>query len=181
METSSTDVVWNDSLNDAEEASKRLAAWAALAPSPRDRITPRISWVPALSVGIASIDAQHRVLLAYINQLATNIALPKDDSALGKMLKAALGQTLKGMADYTKIHFAYEERLFKLHGYDHTDEHEHSHRTFEMQLQHFVKRFEAGDDRLAKEVLDFLVDWLKHHILVDDKAYMPLFARKGVK
>lgn len=181
METSSTDVVWNDSLTDAEEASKRLAAWAALAPSPRDRITPRISWVPALSVGVPSIDAQHRVLLAYINLLATNIALPKDNSALGKTLKAALGQALKGMADYTKIHFAYEERLFKLHGYEHSDEHEHSHRNFEAQLKHFVKRFEAGDDRLAKEVLDFLVDWLKHHILVDDKAYTPFFTRKGVK
>ncbi|MCU0756681.1 MAG: bacteriohemerythrin [Xanthomonadales bacterium] len=181
METGINDLEWNDAVTDADDASRRLAAWAALAPNPSDRIAPRISWVPALSVGIASIDAQHRVLLAYINLLATNVALPKDNSALGKTIKAALAQALKGMADYTKIHFAFEERLFKLHGYEHSEEHEHSHRSFETQLQHFVKRFEAGDDRLAKEVLDFLVDWLKHHILVDDKAYSAFFARKGVK
>jgi hemerythrin-like metal-binding protein len=181
MDTSISEVVWDDSLTDADEASRRLSAWAAWPADPRKRVTQRISWVPALSVGIPSIDAQHRVLLAYINQLATTVDLPKDDSALGKMLKASLSQALKGMADYTRIHFAFEERLFKLHGYEHTDEHEHSHRHFEAQLKYFQKRFEAGDDRLAREVLDFLVDWLKHHILVDDKAYAPLFARKGVK
>lgn len=181
METGINDLEWNESITDVEEASRRLAAWAALPADPRKRVTPRISWVPALSVGIPSIDAQHRVLLAYINQLATTIDLPKDDSPLGKMLKASLSQALKGMADYTKIHFSYEERLFKLHGYDHSGEHEHAHCNFETQLKHFVKRFEAGDDRLAREVLDFLVDWLKHHILVDDKAYTPFFSSKGVK
>lgn len=67
-----------------------------------------IPWSPALSVGIASIDAQHRVLLAYVNQLSG--ALARGQSA------EVLGDVLRGLEAYTRLHFRHEERLFALHG-----------------------------------------------------------------
>lgn len=132
-----------------------------------------IPWSPALSVGIASIDAQHRVLLAYVNQLSG--ALARGQSA------EVLGDVLRGLEAYTHLHFRHEERLFALHGWQESDDHAHGHRAFEAQLAGFGQRLAAGDATLAAEVLAFMIRWLADHILVDDIAYSGFLQDRGVR
>lgn len=122
-----------------------------------------IDWSPALSVGVASIDGQHRVLLAYINQLSGAIKREQTNQVLG--------QVLMGLEGYAKLHFHFEERLFARLGWSEGAEHGQSHRLFERQIADFRSRFEGGDLQFAGSVLTFMVRWLAEHILVDDMAY----------
>jgi hemerythrin-like metal-binding protein len=122
-----------------------------------------IDWSPTLSVGVASIDGQHRVLVAYINQLSSAIARQQS----GKVL----GQVLVGLEGYTRLHFHFEERLFERLSWTEGHEHAQAHRLFESQLADFRARFAGGDTQLAGRVLAFMVRWLAEHILIDDMAY----------
>jgi hemerythrin-like metal-binding protein len=131
-----------------------------------------IEWSPALSVGIESIDAQHRVLIAYINQLSNAVA--REQSA------SVLGQVLSGLEGYTKIHFRHEERLFAVYGWDEGPEHALAHRAFERQIADFQQRFASGDASLATAVLKFMIKWLAEHILLDDMAYSPFLREHRV-
>lgn len=132
-----------------------------------------IEWSPSLSVGMESIDGQHRVLIAYINQLSGAIARGQSASVLG--------QVLGGLEGYTKIHFRHEERLFEMHGWDEGIEHADAHRAFERQIQDFRQRFASGDASLATAVLKFMIEWLAEHILLDDMAYSPFLKARGVR
>lgn len=132
-----------------------------------------IPWSPVLSVGIASIDSQHRVLLAYVNQLSG--ALVRGQSA------EVLGDVIRGLEGYTRLHFRHEERLFALHGWTDGIDHAHGHRAFEAQLAGFAQRLASGDTTLATEVLGFMIRWLADHILVDDLSYSGFLQERGVR
>ncbi len=132
-----------------------------------------IPWSPLLSVGIESIDAQHRVLLAYINQLSAMIA--RAQSA------AALSEVIGGLESYTRLHFRHEERLFALHHWVDHEDHEHGHRHFEAQLRAFRERLDSGDGTLARDVMRFLIAWLAEHILEEDMAYSAHLRARGVR
>lgn len=132
-----------------------------------------IPWSPLLSVGIESIDAQHRVLLAYINQISALIA--RGESA------TALADVIGGLESYTRLHFRHEERLFALHHWVAQEEHEHGHRHFEAQLRAFRERVDRGDSALASDVMRFLIAWLAEHILEEDMAYSAHLRAHGVR
>jgi hemerythrin-like metal-binding protein len=61
-----------------------------------------LKWTADLSIGIELIDAQHRRIVDYINQL-------NDARQTGE--KKAVGLVLEGLADYTLSHFGYEEAV----------------------------------------------------------------------
>lgn len=132
-----------------------------------------IPWSPVLSVGIESIDAQHRVLLAYINQLSGTIA--RGQSA------AVLSDVIAGLESYTRLHFRHEERLFALHQWTEHEDHEHAHRHFEAQLRAFRDRLDGGDSTLARDVMRFLIAWLAEHILEEDMGYSAHLRAHGVR
>lgn len=132
-----------------------------------------IEWSEALSVGVPTIDGQHRVLIAYINQLSNAIAR--------KQSASVLGQVLGGLEGYTRVHFKFEERLFDRLHWREGDDHAHGHRLFEQQIAAFSARFAAGDKQLAPVVLDFMVRWLTEHILIDDMSYSEYFREHEVR
>lgn len=129
-------------------------------------------WKEAYSVNIREVDAQHQRLVGMINDLF-------DAMSQGKG-KEALGQVVKGLADYAVYHFGTEERLMKAHGYPDYDRHKAEHDRFTQQVSDFQRKFEEGSALLTKDVLKFLSDWLNGHILVVDKKYGPFLNEKGV-
>jgi hemerythrin-like metal-binding protein len=130
-------------------------------------------WTPRLSVGIGSIDRQHRTLIDYINTLA-------DAVATGTNAKTVIGTTLNNLVTYTKMHFMYEEMLFDRFGYAESAEHKAHHVSLVDRVAAYADRFKAGDVGLGGEVLEFLKDWLNHHILKDDVAYSGFLIEHGV-
>jgi hemerythrin len=61
-------------------------------------------WKEDYSVGVASIDDQHKRLIAWINRLHEAMTA----GAAGNVME----QTLADLIDYTVYHFATEEKLF---------------------------------------------------------------------
>ena len=59
--------------------------------------------------------------------------------------------------------------------YPQLDVHKGEHRDFVKRIQDVTARFDAGPEDAAgivnRELLDFLKDWLNHHILMQDMHY----------
>src|SRR5574344_1743331 len=124
-------------------------------------------WSSALMLGIPYIDAHHQTLVGLINTLHDEVDNPIPD-------RAVIGQVLEGLVDYTHNHFIEEEVLFQRHGYPQTQEHIAEHAQFTAQAMNWLLRFEAGEE-VDVEAMEFLKNWLLHHILEEDRAYVPFF------
>lgn len=130
-------------------------------------------WRDDYSVKIPSIDVQHKKLVDMLNQLNDGMA-----SGNGS---AQLAPLLEGLVDYTAKHFAYEEKLFKQHGFPGSERHIAEHRNLVEQVIDFKRRYEAGQATINMQLLKFLKDWLVMHILGSDKEYSNHLVERGVK
>ena len=126
-----------------------------------------------LSIGIPSIDTQHKQLIAIINKLF-------DAMTTGKA-NIVMSEIFDELVKYTQTHFANEEALFKKHGYPQNDAHVKEHVALVTQAADLQAKFKAGSLTVSSATLNFLKDWLNNHIAVSDKAYAPFLIEKGVK
>lgn len=122
-----------------------------------------ILWDESLSIGISTIDRQHRVLIEHINRL--------DDAVTRGAGRGVLEHVLKGLASYVSIHFTYEETLMKVSRYRESPEHHDEHEHFKAQVAQFQRRFQAGDEQMAADLLAFMQGWLRSHIQIEDQRY----------
>lgn len=124
-------------------------------------------WKDSYSVGVASLDAQHRELIRLINRL-------HDADRKG----GDLGPVLEHLDWYVRHHFSFEESLMKAADYDRLAEHHDAHREFEKWLKASRKALAAGMDvqELTRVIADFLKVWLSKHILVVDMHYKALLS-----
>lgn len=128
-----------------------------------------IEWVPALDIGIAEIDAQHRALVGLINRL--------DEARARGAAREELAAALGGLRDYAAAHFALEEGLFAERGYPGAKEHVAEHRAFSAKVEAFAAAFAAGKAAVDGEILGFLKTWLTTHISFSDRKYRRHLAR----
>lgn len=133
---------------------------------------PLIQWSDELSVGINSIDKQHKELIKMINEL--------NDALQAGQANQKLAAIFEGLAVYTVTHFGYEEELFAQYGYSESAEHKNEHRALTQQVKDLQQKMEEGDFIISVEVMVFLKDWLINHILKTDKAYAKFLKDKGV-
>ncbi len=129
-------------------------------------------WRGEYSFGIRTIDTQHRRLVEMINHLHRVMEGGED--------RAAVQEVLANLADYTKTHFAYEERLLHTHGYPDYDRHRGIHERLVAKVLEHMERFRQGSGD-AGALLAFLKDWLNGHILGDDKQYSGYLIERGVR
>ncbi len=135
---------------------------------------PMMEWTDKLSVGVPSIDAQHKKLVAMANELY--------DAMKAGHGKDVLNKTLDGLIGYTVTHFNYEEKLFAQTGYPATAPHKKEHEDLKKQVLEIQEKMKAGVSfSQSMQVMDFLKKWLTNHIMVVDKAYGPHLTAKGIK
>ncbi len=132
-----------------------------------------ITWGPKLETGLKEIDQQHKNLVTMVN-------------ALHKAMKTGVGIEESGaildeLASYTVYHFGHEEKLFDAHNYPETDAHKKIHADLVKTVVDFQKQFKAGQASLSVDLMQFLTEWLKNHIMKTDMQYAPFFKSKGVK
>lgn len=132
-----------------------------------------ITWDDTLSVNVAEIDRQHRKLIEIINELNEAMKAGKG--------KEVLTRIIGGLASYTVTHFKTEEVYFDRFGYSETDVHKKEHTAFVEKVTDFKKKFETRNLFLTIEVMNFLSDWLKNHIMGTDKNYSQFFNENGLK
>jgi hemerythrin-like metal-binding protein len=135
---------------------------------------PLIEWTAELSVGIESIDEQHKKLVNMINAL--------NDAMLSNSSNELLGKIFTGLAAYTQKHFAYEENMFAEYGYPNSQEHKRQHNELIAQVVELKGRFlDNPQGTISNDLMLFLKRWLTNHIMRTDKEYTEFLISKGVK
>ncbi|MEZ8099375.1 bacteriohemerythrin [Vibrio bivalvicida] len=130
-----------------------------------------MEWSAQLDIGLDEINRQHQTLLHLINEL---YYLLKHNYGL-----SSIKRVVQGLIDYTANHFAYEEILFEQIDYAQTKDHIEKHQHLVKQVLEFQSRVERGEE-IGDELMEFLKNWLRQHILGEDKAYVEAFKNNNL-
>jgi hemerythrin-like metal-binding protein len=131
-----------------------------------------IVWSKSYSVGVSHMDSEHQRLIDIINNLYSAMRSGRSRDAIGTILDELI--------DYTKTHFAHEEKLMQESNYDGFDEQKRCHVALVSQVVEIQQKYRAGT-ALGQEVMSFLKGWLINHIQGLDKKYGPVMNKKGFK
>ncbi|MEA1889724.1 MAG: bacteriohemerythrin, partial [Pseudomonadota bacterium] len=131
------------------------------------------TWKEEYSVGIDSIDQQHKKLLSLINQLQTAV-----DYSTGKEFER---EALDELVTYTKDHFSYEEGLMEKNAYPDFVAHKAQHVKMIRKVEDVLAEYDRDPETAMSNALNFLKDWLINHINGTDKEYSSFLIEKGVK
>ncbi len=129
-------------------------------------------WDESYSVNVKEIDEQHKKIIDILNELIRAMKHGRSRETLGRIIERLI--------DYAKVHFKTEEKYFHKFGYPDSDEHEKEHQDFVKKVEEFKKKYDEGRAMLSYEILDFLTNWLKHHIKIIDKKYSRFFNDRGL-
>jgi len=132
-----------------------------------------ITWNDNLSVNVQEIDLQHKKLVGMLNDLHEAMLQGKGSEAMGKIIN--------DMIDYAGVHFQTEEKYFVKFGYLEAGSHKREHADFVNKVNKFNQEFNKDSFTLTFNVLQFLSDWLKNHIMIVDKKYSSFFNEKGLR
>lgn len=122
-----------------------------------------IKWVPALETGVTLFDNQHKELVRIINNLYDSIRKNEGNHLLEK--------TLTELVEYTVFHFDAEEKAFAQYGYKEIHDHKKSHEKLKAAVGQFLENYKKGKEVIGFNLMTFLQDWLKNHIMHEDKLY----------
>jgi hemerythrin-like metal-binding protein len=131
-----------------------------------------ITWSRSYSVGVSQMDKEHQRLIDIINNLYASMRSGRS--------KDAIGTIVDELVDYTKTHFAHEERLMQESGYEGYGDQKRAHEALVAQVVDIQGKYRAGT-ALGQEVMTFLKNWLLNHIQGMDKRYGPAMNKKGIK
>ncbi|MDD3183572.1 MAG: bacteriohemerythrin [Alphaproteobacteria bacterium] len=130
-------------------------------------------WNEDLSVGITSLDDEHKVFITLLNKLYEAIQFGKTSTVLQ--------QILDELVTYTVIHFEHEEEYMVATQYPDFEQHRQDHEAFREKLMHLQsKSQEHLSTGLSNEIFAFMKDWFTHHILNVDKALAVHLKQKGI-
>lgn len=132
-----------------------------------------LEWKDDYSVGIDSIDQQHKKLINLINQLQTAV-----DYSTGEQFER---EALDELVDYTKTHFIYEEGLMRDNDYPDFEPHKAMHEKMIKKVEEVLSEYEQDNDTAMSNAAEFLKDWLIKHINGTDKEYSSYLIDRGVK
>ncbi len=142
-------------------------------PIDQNTVNP-VTWSDEFSVGIESIDDQHKRLVSIIKTLYYAITDGKASDVMDTIFN--------NLIDYSEKHFSYEEDLFKRYDYPDTENHKEEHTELKRQLIKLKNDIYSGTHFMSEVLLlKFLEDWLIKHILKTDKKFAPYLIEKGVK
>jgi hemerythrin len=128
-----------------------------------------IQWDPDWETGIIEVDAQHRVLLNRLGQLATALAEGWHASETEK--------TMLYLGDYVETHFRAEEAIMERCGYPGLEQHRAVHDDLRRRVATLAEAYHRDPRSLPADVMDFLMGWLVDHLAGEDKL-MATFLRE---
>lgn len=119
-----------------------------------------IAWDEKFSVGIASVDHEHRELIGLINETYDRLRRPDADITVPDFL----GEI------YTRIsaHFALEEKLMRASRYVHFQEHKADHERLLDEIRDIMDDYEDKRDFDAEHFAQRLGAWFTGHFRTHD-------------
>lgn len=131
-----------------------------------------VNWNESYSVGVPSLDAQHKQLIEALNALHDAMSNGQAADRM-KTLVGKLGQ-------YANTHLQTEENLLTLNNFRGFAEHKAEHDAYVTKMRNFEKDLNNGKKIVSVELLTFLREWWTGHILNSDKKYAELLKSRGV-
>jgi len=131
-----------------------------------------MQWSPTFETKIKKIDEQHQVLVTILNSLHDAMLRGDSNNEMGKLLEK--------LVSYTVTHFKTEEEYFDKHGYPESVKHKTEHKNLATKAGELLTDHKAGKTVVSADLMYFLKDWLKNHMLTEDKKYGPYLISKGV-
>jgi len=130
-----------------------------------------VNWSDKFLTGNESIDTDHRKLFSLIGDLYGYVQIEDATNELDIAITE--------LVDYVHAHFEREEQLMAAAAYPDLDSHKEEHRKLQKRVLDYMASYRA--DPLAfdlDEFMEFLISWLKNHILKSDMAYVPYLLRE---
>lgn len=121
----------------------------------------KLAWNDDLSVGVESIDLDHKELIQFYGDLEVAVAMGREFEYIKSRLDF--------MCYYCIAHFGREEETMRSYGYPYVDEHIKSHNALQATFVELYEGYvETRSIERAERILAFLAGWLTKHILGED-------------
>ena len=119
---------------------------------------PNISWDPSMTTGVDSLDAQHKQLIAWLNDLLSAMSLGHGRSEIEVLLDQ--------LGHYAATHFGQEEECMARYKCPAAAANMAAHKDFVATFASFKSEFETGGAtaHLVVRVESELMRWLVSHI-----------------
>ena len=132
-----------------------------------------MTWDPKLSVGVRTIDDQHKELFRRVNALLQAMEQGKGQDVLAELLGF--------LKQYVVEHFAAEQKLMARYRYPDAAAHEAQHERFVGDFLNLLAAFEKGGATLSLSLkLNTAVcAWLRQHIGSTDRALGQFLRAQG--
>jgi hemerythrin-like metal-binding protein len=111
--------------------------------------------------GNSLIDGDHRKLISMANAFFDAMSKGQGNDVVGKVLN--------NLIIYTKEHFGREEAEMQRVKYSGSITHKSEHTKLIKQVGELKATLDSGGKLNAVNIYSFLSDWLRNHILVEDK------------
>lgn len=131
-----------------------------------------IIWEDAFSVGVDALDNDHIIIASLINHIDEAKQHGSDERAIGRILKALIGQAVS--------HFAREEEMMAGVGFGELEPHRNEHNVLLQQLEELHSAYVAtADPAISREIMELLNFWLVRHILKVDMRYRAVLSEEA--
>jgi len=125
-------------------------------------VCSKFKWTADLSVGLSSIDEDHKFLIDTLNQLITCLHNHSSDDVVDGIFIT--------LVDYTKHHFAREEQLMQKISFPDYNNHKKQHSYFLSRLNELknMLKEKQNNQLVLVETIEFLTQWFLDHIVTFD-------------
>jgi hemerythrin len=132
-----------------------------------------MTWRDQYSVGIETLDNQHKAVLRILNEIHAA-------SLRGKAQEVA-GPLLSQLVSLASEHFSAEERLMESTKFPGLAEHRAKHREMAGRIADLASRHEKRDAAVYLQLLYFVRDYQSKHMQNEDQEYARWLSAHGVK
>ncbi len=162
--------VADDAMYRSKQGGKNMLSISDTVVSDSDSATAWLTFSNTHLVGVQEIDDQHRQLVQMVNRI---------NKAIVRKFDVALIETaFQELLDFTRLHFATEQRLMLQHGYTDTTAHLQEHSQLLNKLGDLATQSAQGNDLL---ILQTIKDWLIGHIQHADKPLGAFLVAQGIR
>jgi len=131
-----------------------------------------LTWNHTCAVAVRAMDDQHGILMDAMNEV--RLAVVRGSG------REQVCQLFDQLIEFTRMHFASEERLMEQTEFAGLAEHRAQHHRLLAEVLQAAHRLQYGEGVEMSSLLDFLRSWFIEHIADLDQQYGPWLNERGL-